>query len=369
MCKEQEAKEREVEVEVARQIAIEREVLLFGCACATVPKLLLNVVAWIFAFYVSFFSAANAARQKARSKLRSLRRNSSAEIPAEDDEDAWKRRWREALEGKGAEAPPEGEEEEAELAVLDRIDMIFCLQGFETALVQEFLLDALHKAVRVERLHRRSVGLCYSALRCLRQLLRMMELHVCARNADVREAVLHQLERWVGSGVVADLAFVTRRFKPRAMNPRLFLAAVECAAVILSLMKALGGSLTASQEGFKARRAKRGAEGGSGAAALWEDEEGVAAPSATRQVVVDDVRSDFFKGEVVSNCIYFVRLRACTQDASDSLTEKDGKRKKQRDTGAVDASVGGFQRLKKIVCLLRIAVYSDQSLQVKPAFR
>ncbi|OEH76992.1 hypothetical protein cyc_07899 [Cyclospora cayetanensis] len=201
--------------------------------------------------------------------------------------------------------PPQQAEEADEIQLLDRIDMIFCMQGYDTLLIHEFLLECMQQSVRVERLKHSSTSLCVAALRCLRQLLRMMEVHAQSRAAEIRSAVQQQFERWIGSGIVSDLSYALRRYKPRSTDPNVFLFAAECALSLLSLMQQLGGVVSASVDGFKTRKSRK--TGGAAATALWdEDDFQQSQQHRTRQVTIDDIRSDFFRGDILSNCMAFV---------------------------------------------------------------
>ncbi|KAL8273113.1 hypothetical protein Esti_002871 [Eimeria stiedai] len=270
-------------------------------------ELLLNLVSWTFAFNVSYFSAANAMRQRARMKQQQHKKEQQQQRQQQqrdDDLTTWQRRWAEQLEESTQQ---QQEEEEAELELLDRVDMIFCMQGFDTLLLHEFLLECLQKSVRVEKLKRSGTGLCVAALRCLRQLLRMMELHARSRTPEVRAAVRQQFERWIGSGIVSDLSYVLRRYKPRSTDPKAFLFAVECASSLLSLLQQLGGVVCANAEGFKVRRRRK--NGAAAATTFWEEEDAeqqLPRMQQTRQVTIDDVRSDFFRGDIIGNCMSFL---------------------------------------------------------------
>ena len=269
-------------------------------------QLLLNLIAWIFAFEVRYFSAANFLRQQARAQQQRQKQRQQQQQEQQqqgDDLAAWQRRWAEQLEE--ASQQQQQQQEETEIELLDRIDMIFCMQGYDTLLIHEFLLECLQRSVRVEKLKRSSTGLCVAALRCLRQLLRMMELHARSRTAEIRAAVQQQFEKWMGSGIVSDLSYVLRRYKPRSTDPKVFLFAAECALSLMSLVQQLGGVVSANIEGFKMRRARKA--GAAAATAFW-DEDQMQQPQQqhTRQVTLDDLRSDFFRGDILSNCMSFV---------------------------------------------------------------
>ncbi|XP_026192505.1 uncharacterized protein LOC34623759 [Cyclospora cayetanensis] len=270
-------------------------------------ELLLNLIAWIFAFHVRFFSASNVLRQQARAMQQQEKKKQAQQQQQQgDDLAAWQRRWARQLDESQDQPPPPQQAEEAdEIQLLDRIDMIFCMQGYDTLLIHEFLLECMQQSVRVERLKHSSTSLCVAALRCLRQLLRMMEVHAQSRAAEIRSAVQQQFERWIGSGIVSDLSYALRRYKPRSTDPNVFLFAAECALSLLSLMQQLGGVVSASVDGFKTRKSRK--TGGAAATALWdEDDFQQSQQHRTRQVTIDDIRSDFFRGDILSNCMAFV---------------------------------------------------------------
>ena len=274
-------------------------------------QLLLNLISWIFAYNVRYFSASNILRQRARAKQQEQKQYQQMQEQKEDENDlaAWQRRWAEQLDmcQQEQEQQQEQQKEENEIQLLDRIDMIFCMQGYDTLLIHEFLLECLQRSVREEKRKRSSTGLCVAALRCLRQLLRMMELHGRSRTVEIRAAVQQQFERWIGSGIVSDLSYVLRRYKPRSMDPKVFLFGAECALSLLSLVQQLGGTVCANVEGLKARRTRK--TQGAAAAAFWdEDEQQQLQQQRTRQVTLDDIRSDFFRGDIISNCMSFVSL-------------------------------------------------------------
>ena len=278
--------------------------------------MLLNLIAWIFAFNVRYFSASNILRQKARAKQQQQRKlqqqqQQQQEQQEGDDLAAWQRRWAEQMnKSQQQDEQQQQQQEEEEIQLLDRVDMIFCMQGFDTSLIHTFLLETLQTCVREDKLNYRSSSLCVAALRCLRQLLRLMELHVRSSSKEVCAAVQQQLERWIGSGIVSELSYVLRRYKPRSTNPYIFLFAAECTLSLISLLQQLGGCVSASLEGLKIRKSRRPG-GAAAAAAFWDDEETLQQQQQqqqqrTRQVTTDDLLSDFFRGDIIRNCMFFV---------------------------------------------------------------
>ncbi|ESS31242.1 hypothetical protein TGVEG_275430 [Toxoplasma gondii VEG] len=232
-------------------------------------ELVLDLISWIFAYQVTYFKAVN--------RLRIAHARSRA----------------------GAAAP----------APLDRIDMIFCLQGYETALVQDFLVGLLHRAVFVLSLSRGARPLLLSCLQCLRQLLRLLQVHVNSKKTEIVEAVKTQLASWIKRGVVGTLAHVMKTFKHSSFEPDVFLYALEIALVFASLLQAVGGQcevpgLPRRGLGMQRRGGRRPA------GLLMDDDEGLdgladsnapdlSAPTGSRVVTVDDVVKEFLKGEII----------------------------------------------------------------------
>ncbi|CBZ54862.1 conserved hypothetical protein [Neospora caninum Liverpool] len=234
--------------------------------CPWDAELLLNLISWIFAYQVTYFKAVN--------RLRLARRSS---------------------------AP-----------LLDRIDMIFCLQGFETALIQDYLVGLFHRAVFVLSLSRGSRPLLLSCLQCLRQLLRLLQVHVNSKKTEIVDAVKTQLASWIKRGVIGTLAHVMKTFKGSSFEADVFLYALEIVLIFASLLQAVGGRIEVvglPRRGLGMQR--RG--GRSRGSLLMDDEDGPGPdgafpgdagdapglPTGSREVSVDDVVREFLRGEIV----------------------------------------------------------------------
>ncbi|PFH36905.1 hypothetical protein BESB_033630 [Besnoitia besnoiti] len=242
--------------------------------CPWDAELLLNLISWVFAYEVTYFKTVN------RLRLARARPSGSA-------------------------------------ALLDRIDLIFCLQGYETALIQDFLTSLLHRAVFVLSLARGSRPLLVSCLQCLRQLLRLLQVHVHSRKEEIVEAVKTQLALWIKRGVLGTLAHVMKNFKFSSFESDVFLYALEIVLIFVSLLQAIGGAIEVVGLPARGLGAPRKAACGRATAGLFgedadelkgseaflggAEEPGVG--SGVRNVTVDDVVQEFLRGEIISQAM------------------------------------------------------------------
>lgn len=270
-------------------------------------QLLLNLIAWIFAYEVTYFKGVN------RLRLSLLKQNSRVHSSIS----------RPSFLG-GESGEPSTKKNVTSLVLLDRIDMIFCLQGFETALIQQFITESIHKAVKVQDLSRKARPMLRTALQCMRQLFRLLQVHVHSKKEDIVEAVRSQLSAWIGRGIVGEVAYVMRCYKPSSFEPEVFLYALEISLVYVQLVRALGGEVEViglGNNGLRMPRKKESRKKSSGlfgsddedAAGVFDTQQhaegggdGSTGGGWVRKVTADDVVREFMKGEIISQCIQLV---------------------------------------------------------------
>lgn len=296
--------------------------------CWLFPQLLLDLIAWIFAYEVTYFKGVNRLRllqkQRQKKKLSCLQARLKDESSSSSSSSSAQEKISAAISGCSSSSLREA----SSFVLLDRIDMIFCLQGFETALIQQFITDSIHKAVKIQDLSRKSRPMLRTALQCMRQLLRLLQVHIHSKKEDIVEAVKAQLSSWIGRGVVGEVAYVMRCYKSSSFEPEVFLYALEISLVYIQLLQAFGGEIEViglGKNGLRmhSRKKETRMTGNSrrSAAAVdddlldGEDEEihfhqdaaeGAGGASWTRKVTVDQLIREFMKGEIISQCMHLV---------------------------------------------------------------
>ncbi|PHJ15796.1 hypothetical protein CSUI_010392, partial [Cystoisospora suis] len=284
-------------------------------------ELLLDLIAWIFAYEVTYFKGVNRLRllQKQRQKLSSSQSRMKEESSFSTISSSSQEKNSGVMSGSRSLI-----REASSIILLDRIDMIFCLQGFETALIQQFITDSLHKAVKIQDLSRKSRPMLRTALQCMRQLLRLLQVHIHSKKEDIVEAVKAQLSSWIGRGIIGEVAYVMKCYKASSFEPEVFLYALEISLVYIQLIQAFGGEIEVlglGKNGLRMASRKKDPKmvgRSAGDDLMGGDDEELphnfplhgdgteGGGSWSRKVTVDDVVREFMKGEIISQCMHLL---------------------------------------------------------------